>query len=59
MSKTIKLELSLGEYEHIVTTLEGCLTEFEVLMSDVSWFTSESVERIETALLILENRQDE
>lgn len=56
--KTINLSLSLGEYEHLVTAIEGSIEEFEILMADVSWFTSESVERLQTCLLMLESHRE-
>lgn len=57
--KQIKYELSLGENEHLITTLEGCLVEFETLMSDISWYSTELTERIETCLLLLESKGQE
>lgn len=57
MSKQITLNLSLAEYEHLITTLEGAHEEFEVLMTDVSWYTTEITERIETCLMMLESNQ--
>jgi len=56
--KTIKYELSLAEDAHLVTTLEGCLTELEALMTDVSWYSTELTERIETCLLMLESHRE-
>ena len=58
MKKQIKLELSLGEFEHLVTAIEGSIAELEILMSDLSWFTSESVERLQTCLLLLESQRE-
>ena len=57
MSKKITFSLTLSEYEHLITTLEGAHEEFEVLMSDVSWYTTELTERIHTCLLMLESTQ--
>lgn len=56
--KKIALNLTLAEFEHLVTTLEGAHEEFEVLMTDVSWYSTELTERIETCLLMLESHRD-
>lgn len=58
MTKKINLSLDLAEWEHLVTTLEGCHEELEVLMTDVSWYSTELTERIETCLMILENQRE-
>ena len=55
--KTIHLDLSLQEIEHIVTSVEGAIAEFEILCSDLPWFTSESIERLQTTLMILESKR--
>lgn len=56
--KKITLNLTLAEFEHLVTTLEGAHEEFEVLMTDVSWYSTELTERIETCLLMLESHKE-
>lgn len=55
--KLINLQLSLGELEHLITSIECAIQEAELLAQDLAWYSSENVERLETSLLILENQR--
>jgi hypothetical protein len=52
--KYVTFSLNLAEYEHLVTTLEGCYEEFEELMRTKDWFSTELTDRIETAIEIIQ-----
>lgn len=56
---TKTLVLGADEYEHIITTLEGALEEFEELEKDVPWFTSLTTERLVDSLSILKRKYEE
>ena len=51
------LVLSPAEHMHLVNTMEGCLEELEMLMIEVSWYTTELPDRLITALEILKSSE--
>jgi hypothetical protein len=48
-----KLDLSDAEYEHCTTAVEGAIEEFEELETEVEWFVTETVDRLQVCLEIL------
>jgi hypothetical protein len=57
VNKDQHLVLSYVEVRHLIDTLADCQEEFETLMRDEEWFVTEVVDRIETALEILNTQR--
>jgi hypothetical protein len=49
----MNLELSKAEFEHIKVTLEGAAEEFEELMREHDYFTTEMPDRLASCLEIV------
>jgi len=46
----ITLRLMAAEYEHLVTTLEGCVEELTELERQHDWYATALIERLEDCL---------
>ena len=53
MGKVRHFVLNEAEYQFMITTLQGCVEEFEELMKEVSWFTTEQQDRLVSCLEIM------
>jgi hypothetical protein len=53
----MKLNLTKPEYEHFRVTLEGAIEEFEMLMKEHEYYTTELSDRLATCLEILERAE--